>query len=85
MTFITPHLDYGDIVYDKPYNETFINKIGKTQYHAALAISGAIRRTSREKPQLNLALNFPNLGDDLGNWLVFIKFSLQDYLSIYFN
>ena len=25
-----------------------------------------------------------NLGDGLGNWLVFVKFSLQDYLSIYF-
>ena len=23
-----------------------------------------------------------NLGDDLGNWLVFIKFSLQDYLNV---
>ena len=27
--FIRPHLDYGDIVYDKPYNETFLNKTEK--------------------------------------------------------
>ena len=49
MAFIRPHLDYGDIAYDKPNNETFINKIEKAQYDAALAITGAIRGTSREK------------------------------------
>ena len=80
---IRPHLDYGDIVYDKPNNETFINGTEKAQYDTALEITGAIRWTSWEK--LNLALNISNLGDDLGNWLIFIKFSLQDYLSIYFN
>ena len=51
--FIRPHLDYGDIVYDKPNNETFINK---AQYDAALAITGAIRGTSREKLYAELAL-----------------------------
>ena len=44
--FIRPHLDYGDIVYDKPNNETFINKIEKVQYDATLAITGTIRGTS---------------------------------------
>ena len=83
--FIRPHLEYGDIIYDKPDNETFINKIEKAQYDTALAITGAIRGTSREKLMLNLALTLLNLGDGSGNWLVFIKFSLQDYLSIYFN
>ena len=46
---IRPHLDYGDIVYDKPDNEIFINKIEKAQYDAALAITRAIRGTSRKK------------------------------------
>ena len=41
--FIRTHLDYGDIVYDKPNNETFINKIERARYDAALAITGAIR------------------------------------------
>ena len=36
-------------MYDKPDNETFINKIEKAQYDSALAITGAIRGTSREK------------------------------------
>ena len=54
--FIRPHLDYGDIVYDKPSNETFINKTEKAQYDAALAITGAIRGTSREKLYAELGL-----------------------------
>ena len=83
--FIRPHLDYGDIVYDKPDNGTYINKIEKAQYDAALAFTGAIRDTSREKLYAELGIESLNLGDGSGNWLVFIKFSLQDYLSIYFN
>ena len=53
--FIRPHLDYGDIVYDKPDNGKFINKIEKAQYDAALAITGAIRGTSWEKLYAELA------------------------------
>ena len=36
-----------------------------------------------KNPMLNLALNLSNLGDNFRNWLVFIKFNQQDYLSIY--
>ena len=36
-------------MYNKPNNETFINKDGKAQYDAALAVTGSIRATSREK------------------------------------
>ena len=79
--FIRIHLDYGDIVYDKPNNETFINKIEKAQYDAALAITDAIRGTSWKNPMLNLALNPSNLSDVSENGLVFIKFSLQVYLN----
>ena len=72
-------------MYDKPDNETFINKIEKAQYDAALAITGTVRGTSRENSMLSLASNLLDLGDGSGNGLVFIKFSLQDYLSICFN
>ena len=48
-SFIRPHLDYGDVIYDQPYNETFKKRIESTQYNAALAITGAIKGTSREK------------------------------------
>ena len=54
--FIRSHLDYGDIVYDKPDNETFINKIKKTRYDAALAIIDAIRVTSRKKLYAELGI-----------------------------
>ena len=30
-SFISPHLDYGDILYDKP-NYDFLNKMEKVQY-----------------------------------------------------
>ena len=54
--FIRPHLDYGDIVFGKPNNDTFINKIEKAQYDAALTITGAIRGTSREKLYADLGI-----------------------------
>ena len=31
-SFIRPHLEYGDILYDKPNNENFQNKTEKVQY-----------------------------------------------------
>ena len=49
-SFIRPHLDYGDIIYDQSNNQAFSsNKIEAVQYNAALAITGAIRSTSRIK------------------------------------
>ena len=48
-SFIRPHLDYGDVIYDQPHNETFCIKLESVQYNAALAISGAIHGTSQIK------------------------------------
>ena len=47
--FIRPHLDYGDIIYDQAYNLSFHQKLESIQYNAALALTGAIRGSSREK------------------------------------
>ena len=47
--FIRPHLDYGDVIYDQPNNNGLSAKIESVQYNAALAITGTIRGTSREK------------------------------------
>ena len=48
--FLRPLIDYGDIIYGKPQNESFCDKIEESvQYKAALAITGAIKGTSREK------------------------------------
>ena len=48
-SFIRPHLDYGDIIYDQTYNTSFHQKLESLQYNAVLAITGAIRGTSNEK------------------------------------
>ena len=55
-TFVRPHLDYGDIIYDEAYNETFHQNLGSILYNACLALSGAIRGSSREKLYHELGL-----------------------------
>ena len=47
-SFIRPHLDYGDIIYNKAYNSSFHQNLEEIKYNSALAIAGAIRRTSKE-------------------------------------
>ena len=56
-SFIRSHLDYGDILYDKPNNESFQNKIEKVQYRVCLAITGPIQCTSREQKYEELGLH----------------------------
>ena len=48
-SFVRPHLDYGDVIYDQPNNESLADKIESVQYDSALAITGAIRGTSKTK------------------------------------
>ena len=48
-SFVRKHLDYGDIIYDKPQNKSFCNKLESVQYNAALGITGAIWGTSKIK------------------------------------
>ena len=55
-SFIRPHLDYGDVIYDQPNNNRLSEKIESIQYNAALAITGAITETSREKLYQKLGL-----------------------------
>ena len=43
------HLAYADIIFDKPSNASFLNKIEPAQHNAALTIAGTIRGTSKEK------------------------------------
>ena len=43
-------MDYRDIIYDQAHNASFHWKLEWIQYNAALAIAGAIRGTSKEKP-----------------------------------
>ena len=54
--FLRPLLDYGDIIYDQPHNESFCEKLESVQYRAALAITGAIQGTSCDKIYKELGL-----------------------------
>ena len=47
----------GDILYDKPGNENFQNKIEKVQCKTCLVITGVIKGTSREKLYEELGLH----------------------------
>ena len=51
-----PHLDYSDILYDQAFNLSFQQRLESIQYKACLAITGAIRGTSRKKIYLELGL-----------------------------
>ena len=57
-SFVRPHLDYGDIIYDQPNNQSLSDKIESVQYNAALAITGVIRGTSKVKLYQELGLEF---------------------------
>ena len=48
-SLIRPYLDYGDIIYEQAFKSSFREKLESIQYNASLAITGAIRGTSREK------------------------------------
>ena len=54
--FLRPLINYGDIIYDQPQNESFCDKLESVQYKAALAITGAIKGTSPEKIYQELGL-----------------------------
>ena len=55
-SFVRPHLDYGDVIYDQHYDNSFHQKLESIQYHAALAITCAIRSSSKEKLYQELGL-----------------------------
>ena len=55
-SFARPHVDYGDVIYDQPNNSRLSDKIESVQYNAVLAITGAIRGTSKEKLYQELGL-----------------------------
>ena len=46
-SFVRPSLDYGDIISDKPNNESFKSRTESIQYKAYIAIAGAIQGASR--------------------------------------
>ena len=47
-SFVRPHLEYDDVIYDQNYNNYFHQKLESIQYKAALTVTGARRGSSRE-------------------------------------
>ena len=45
-SFIRPYLDYGDIIYDKAFNDSFHAKLVSLQHNTTLTIIGALRGSS---------------------------------------
>ena len=80
--FIRPHLDYGDALYDQAFNNSFHVKIESIQYNTCLAITEAIRGTSREKIYKELGLESLQLGTD--NFVFFIRFSKTNIQNTFF-
>ena len=48
-SFVRPHLDYGDVIYEKPDNESFSQIFERNQYNATLAITDTIKGTFQSK------------------------------------
>ena len=48
-TFIRPQFDFDDVIYDRAFNESFLQRLESIQYNAAIAITWAIRGKSSEK------------------------------------
>ena len=55
-SFVRSHLDYGDVIYDQPNNQTFADRIESIQYDAVFAITRAIRGTSKIKLYKDIGL-----------------------------
>ena len=87
-SFIRPHLDYADIIYDKPGNVNFESKLERVQYNACLAITGAIRGTNRENIYAELGLESLSVRRWYRKLLFFYKIVhglSPDYLTAYIN
>ena len=82
-SFIRPHLDYDDVVYDQPKNESFSGKLEEIQYNAALAITGAIKKsTSREKRYKELGLESLKCWRRLRRRLTLYKIKATGFFSL---
>ena len=71
--FIRSHLGYGDVIFDQAFNNSFRQRLESIQYNAALAITGAIRRTSRKSSIKSFVSSPYDPEDGFENYLSFTK------------
>ena len=84
-SFLRPHLDYGDIIYDRAFNESFQNKLESVQYDAGLSITGIIRGSSREKLYQELGLESLKSRRWYRKLCLFFKLKKNKYPSYLFD
>ena len=63
-SFVRPNMDYGAIIYDKPTNESFKNKIESIQY---ITITETILETSKKRLYQEMGLEFLRTRADFEN------------------
>ena len=83
--FVRPHLDYGDVLYDQAFNNSFHAKMESIQYNACLAITGPIRGTSREKIYQELGLESLHLRLRYRKLCLFYKVFKNKHLKYLFH
>ena len=82
--FIRPNLDYGDVLYDQAFNNSFQAKMKSIQYNACLAITQTFQGTSREKIYLELGLESLQLRCWYRKLCPFHKFSKINIQNTFF-
>ena len=89
-SFVRPNLDYPDIIYGKPFNESFETKIEMIQHQVALVINGVIKGTSWDRLYQEIGLE--SLADRRWSCKLFfflkivngfLPSNLQSYLNHY--
>ena len=83
--FVRPYLDYGDVLYDQAFDHSFHAKIESIQYNACLAITGAIRGTSKEKIYQELGLESLQLRRWYRKLCLFYKVFKYEHPKYLFN
>ena len=83
--FIRPHLDYGDVLYDQAFNNSFKEKLESIQYNACLALTGAIRGTSKENIYQELGLESLRDRRWCGKFCLFYKILENENPKYLFN
>ena len=81
--FVGPHVNYGDVIYDEAYNETFRQKLESIQ--CLCSQLGATRGLSREKLYQELSLESLERRLWYRKPFLFYKISKENKLVYFFN
>ena len=72
-SFVRPHLDYGDIIYDETYNAPFHQKLELCQYNTCPAITKTIRSTSADKINKRIRFGVPSASPLVQKTMLFLQ------------